>query len=85
VRYKLSPYIAAVGDDAAAPPDELRELLLKHTQALERIEADAKEQLLFRKIATVAAVAGAAFALLRLTDIYLAFEERKERRTRSSG
>lgn len=68
-------------DEGQTSEFDVRSILEMHGQALERIEKVAEEQLLFRKIATIAAVAGAAFAMLRLTEIWLAVQERKERRS----
>lgn len=68
-------------DEGQTSEFDVRSVLEMHGQALERIEKVAEEQLLFRKIATIAAVAGAAFAMLRLTEIWLAVQERKERRS----
>jgi hypothetical protein len=46
--------------------------------ALARIQKASEEQLLFRKIATVATVAGALFAMIRLSDIYFAVKARRK-------
>jgi len=46
--------------------------------ALARIQKASEEQLLFRKVATVATVAGALFAMIRLSDIYFAVKARRK-------
>ena len=68
-------------DEPAAekPTIDYKAILDAHTQALERIEKVSEEQLLFRKVATFAAVAGALFAMLRLSEIYIAIQDRKQR------
>lgn len=44
---------------------------------LERLEDISAKQLFWRRIATIAAVAGALFAAIRLTDIWLAVRDRR--------
>lgn len=61
----------------AAPELTVEQILAKHGAALQSIQAQSEETLLFRKIATVATVAGALFALVRLSDIYFAVKARR--------
>ena len=87
--HALGPAIQAQGDisqgqedaelDAESAPEvSVEQMLRKHGIALQRIQSAAEEQLLFRKIATVAAVAGALFAAIRLSDIYFAVKARRK-------
>jgi hypothetical protein len=80
-------YFVSLGEDIPAAPTapvapvfDLAAMLKTQGAALERLELISEEGLLFRKIATVAAIVGAAMALLKLADIYMAVQERKERR-----
>lgn len=58
-------------------PFDIESALKAHSAALERLNKTAEQELFFRKIATAAAVAGALFAAVRLTDIWLAVKARK--------
>lgn len=46
--------------------------------ALARLNETAERELFYRKISTYAAIAGALFAAVRLTDIWLAVKARKK-------
>jgi len=75
-------YLGADVEDAeqaavSAPALSVEEILRNQGIALARIQKASEEQLLFRKIATAAAVAGALFAMIRLSDIYFAVKARK--------
>lgn len=61
----------------AAPARSIDEILREQGIALARIQKTAEEQLLWRKVATGAAIAGALFAMIRLSDIYFAVKARK--------
>lgn len=72
---------AALGT-TAAPADaepglDLPAVLADQKARLERIETLHEETLKWRKWATYATIAGALFAAVRLTDIYLAVKRRK--------
>lgn len=54
-------------------------VLQSHTEALDKIQKDTADGLFFRKVATGAAIAGALFAAVRLTDIYMAVKDRRRR------
>jgi hypothetical protein len=58
-------------------PLSIEEMLRRQEAALARIQRSSEEQLFWRKIATGAAVAGAIFAAIRLSDIYFAVKARK--------
>jgi len=45
--------------------------------ALVKIQKSSEEQLFWRKIATAATIAGALFAMVRLSDIYFAVKARR--------
>jgi len=62
---------------AASAPVSLEELLKAQGLAISRIQKSSEENLMFRKIATAAAVAGALFAMIRLSDIYFAVKARR--------
>lgn len=64
---------------ASTPAPSLEDLLHAQGLAISRIQRASEENLLFRKIATGAAVAGALFAMIRLSDIYFAVKARKAR------
>ena len=70
----------ALGQEAAEAPTpfSVEQTLKAHSAALARIKKSSEEQLLFRRIATVATVAGALFAMIRLTDIYFAVKARRK-------
>lgn len=75
-------YLGAAQEDAeqaaaAAPARSVEEMLRQHGVALATIQKHSAETLLFRKIATGAAIAGAIFAAVRLSDIYFAVKARK--------
>lgn len=76
------PYLP-MGQEAAeaavteTPQPSVEERLAAHSAALARIERTTTETLRWRKIATGAAIAGALFAAIRLTDIWLAVKARK--------
>lgn len=75
---KLQGYLGADEDvPAAAEPFDLEAAVKAHGEALERLNVTAESELFFRKVATFAAVAGALFAAVRLTDIWLAVKRRK--------
>jgi len=61
----------------ASTPVSLEELLKAQGIAITRIQKSSEENLMFRKIATAAAVAGALFAMIRLSDIYFAVKARR--------
>ena len=61
----------------AAPARSVDEILREQGIALARIQKSSEEGLLFRKIATGATIAGALFAMIRLSDIYFAVKARK--------
>lgn len=63
--------------EASTPARSVEEILKAQGLALARIQRASEENLMFRKIATVAAVAGALFAMIRLSDIYFAVKARK--------
>jgi hypothetical protein len=64
----------------AAPARTVDEILKAQGIALARIQKSSEETLLFRKIATGATIAGALFAMIRLSDIYFAVKARKATR-----
>ena len=66
---------AIPGGEKSAEATEAR--LQAHSEALARIEKRTADILYWRKIATGAAVAGAVFAAIRLTDIWLAVKRRR--------
>lgn len=68
-------YIRGLG---AEEEPSVEEILRAQGIALARIQKASEEQLLFRKIATVATVAGALFAMIRLSDIYFAVKARRK-------
>lgn len=79
---RWNTYLGAAQEDAeqaeaAAPKLSVAEILERHGAALARIQASSEEGLLFRKIATGAAIAGALFAAIRLSDIYFAIKARR--------
>lgn len=51
-----------------------------HGEALEKLNETAERELFWRRVAAAAAVAGALFAAVRLTDIWLAVRARKRQR-----
>jgi hypothetical protein len=64
-------------NEAEAPAFSLEKTLTAHSALLEKLQKDTEKTLLFRKIATGAAIAGALFAAIRLTDIWLAVKARR--------
>lgn len=58
-------------------PFDIERAIKAHGAALKRLNEIAERDLFFRKITTAAAVAGALFAAVRLTDIWLAVKARK--------
>ena len=61
-------------EDPLAP---VKATLVSHGEVLKDIQTKAAEELRWRKIATAATVAGAVFALIRLSDIYFALKRSK--------
>jgi hypothetical protein len=57
----------------AATPLTLEEIAVR----IDKLQITAERDLFFRKIATGAAIAGALFAAVRLTDIWLAVKRRR--------
>lgn len=66
-----------VGLGADEAPFSVEATLRAHSAELERLNKTAERELLYRKIAAAAAVAGALFAAVRLTDIWLAVRRRR--------
>ena len=58
-------------EDPLAP---VKATLASQSETLKDIQAKAAEELKWRKIASAATVAGAVFALIRLSDIYFAIK-----------
>jgi hypothetical protein len=67
----------AIGAEEATPAISIEATLRAQQALLERIQRDTEKDLFFRKIATGAAIAGALFAAVRLTDIWLAVRRRR--------
>jgi len=80
-------YLGATDEDleqkAASTGKSVEEIVLENQQTLAHLKKVAEDDLAFRRIATFATVAGAAFAMLRLSEIYITLQERKERRATS--
>lgn len=67
--------------EAAQDPDSpfsLEETLLAHSKSLDALKKTNQDMLLWRKVATGATIAGALFAMIRLTDIYFAVKRRRQ-------
>jgi anti-sigma-K factor RskA len=77
MRYLSLGQEAAEQAVAAEPVPSIEERLAAQAEALARIERATAETLWWRKVATGAAIAGALFAAVRLTDIWLAVKRRK--------
>lgn len=69
---------AEEGADAELVAD-VRTVLAAHGEELRAIRETSERDLFFRKIATGAAIAGALFAAVRLTDIWLAVKRGRPR------
>ena len=69
----------SLGQEAAeqAAASSVEERLAAHSATLARIEQATAASLWWRKVATGAAIAGALFAAVRLTDIWLAVKRRR--------
>ena len=72
----MGNYYSAVGEDPAGSPT-LADLQAEFRSGFERLTSQEKEQLRWRKYATYATIAGALFAAIRLTDIWLAVRARR--------
>ena len=71
-------YLSPLGQEIAEQAEpSIEERLAAQAEALARIERSTSETLMWRKIATGAAIAGALFAMVRLTDIWIAVKRRK--------
>lgn len=53
------------------------EAIRRQGEVLDRIQQAARDELLWRKVATAATVAGALFAAARLSEIYFAVKRRR--------
>jgi hypothetical protein len=73
--YKIECRRDGLGAEEAEPA--IRVILDEHTEALTELRDRAARSERLRKIATVATVAGALFAAIRLTDIWLAVRRRQ--------
>jgi hypothetical protein len=69
-----------MGADEAPAAFDIQGVLEKQNEKLDAIQRSNEERALFQKIATFATVASAGFALLKLSEIWIILEERKERR-----
>ena len=66
-----------LGADPVDEPFSIEEALRQQGADLVSIKKTAEKDLFWRKIATGAAIAGALFAAVRLTDIWLAVKRRR--------
>lgn len=71
-------YYRSMGADEATPFD-IEATLRAQSTALARLNETAERELLYRKISTYAAVAGAAFAAVKLTDIWRALQRLRKK------
>jgi hypothetical protein len=72
-----------MGADEAPAAFDVQAAFEAQQKQLEAIQRSTDERALFQKIATFATVASAAFALLKLSEIWIILEERKERRSKT--